>query len=219
VAAPINEGGDSIHGEQDRGEVFLSNLSLGRDKAKIEEDSSSYGALPEFHLDPSPKEKTDFSLSLSVPQKAPESDAGEKTSRNLDLSRLVSPGLSSLRFNRIESKRKNRQIQASGTAQEIFSQPVDFDISPWAKAVLDKIRNSWIVPPIEESRARGETKILVVVGKDGKLIGLEVVESSDFLLFDESAADAIRSNAPFLPLPDDFPADRLEIYLVFEFNE
>jgi TonB family protein len=219
VAAPISEGEDSIPGERDRGEVFLANLSLGRDRGKIEESSSPYGALPDFDLDASPRQKTDFSLSLSVPQKIPKSDADEKTSRNMDLFRLVSPGLSSLRFNRIESIGNTRRNRASGTAQDISSLAVDFDISPWAKEALDKIRNSWIVPPIEESRARGKAKIQVVIGKDGKLIGLEVVESSDFLPFDESAVDAIRSSAPFLPLPDDFPAERLEIYLVFEFNE
>ncbi len=210
----------SVLGAQDRGEVFLPNLSLRPERERGEESFPLYGSVPDFHLDPArPKAKSGFSLSLGVTKKEPERVANERTLKDLDISSLHAKGLSSLRFNRSVSSENARQIRAMRAGQELISQSVDFDISPWAKEVVDKIRNNWIVPPIEESRARGKVKILIVIEKDGTLSGLDIVEPSGFLLFDESASQAIRSSAPFPPLTGDFPADRLETFLVFEFNE
>ena len=214
-----NEGEASVSGERHQGKVYLPNLSLGLDRQEREEVSYPYEAVPEFHLDPAPKKKTGFSLGLSMEKSEKESTGMENAPKNLNLPRLVSTGLSSLRFNRVESKKSASQTRVTQTGQERLNQKTDFDISPWAKEVVDKIRDNWIIPPIEESRARGVVKILVVIGKDGTLLALEILESSDFLLFDESASQAIRSSAPFHPLPDDFPDDQVETYLVFEFNE
>jgi protein TonB len=95
----------------------------------------------------------------------------------------------------------------------------EYDISPWVKEVVDKIRNTWTLPPIDTSIAMGEVKILIIVGKTGNLIAMDIVKSSDFPVFDQTTTAAIRSSAPFPPLPDDFPSERLEAYLVFEFHE
>jgi TonB family protein len=204
---------------QEREKVVSPDKRLEQDRVERVESSASEAAPAGFRLDLQPYEKTDFSFRLSPPKKAAEDAFVEKAPRKMDPSLFVSPGLSSLNFRRTRSGRNIHGVQAPRSTQEVLSHTADFDISPWAKEVLDKIRSSWILPPIKESEARGKVKILVIVGKDGKLHGLEVVESSNVLLFDESAVEAIRSSAPFLPLPDDFPSERLETYLVFEFNE
>jgi TonB family protein len=215
-----DKGGVSVSRYEERGEVFLPNISLGQERGPKEKDSSRYVSVPDFRLASAPKEKAGFSLIIPIgPEKKPGRVPDENEQMDLSLSRFASSGFSSLRFNRVDSKGNVRPRQRSREALERIGQAADFDISPWAKAVLEKIRNRWDIPPIEESRARGKARILVVIGKDGALIELEVVESSNFLLFDESAVQAIRSSAPFLPLPDDFPTGRLEIYLLFEFDE
>lgn len=218
-AGPKDEERAAVGGELDHGEVFLPNLRLGQEREERREASFPYAAASDFHLDPSPKEKTGFSLVLSLQKKEPERITGDKEPKKMDLFRFGSTWISPLRFKREDSRKTLRQNRDTQTVQAWPSPFSDFDISPWAKEVVDKIRNNWMVPPIEESRARGKVKIWVTIGKDGTLMGFEIVESSDFLLFDESAAQAVRSSAPFPPLPDDFPADRLETYLVFEFNE
>ncbi len=47
--------------------------------------------------------------------------------------------------------------------------------------------------------------------KDGSLGGLEVLKSSGYKILDDEALRAIRSSAPFQPLPDDWRMDRYSI--------
>lgn len=213
------EGKASIQDELSHGEVFLLNLSLGLDRDKRGDIFIAQGDIPDFHLDPAPQEKTGFSLSLEVRKGEKDRIGEEKERKDLGLSRLVSNGLSSLRFERAGEDKNARRTSTSGGGQQRLSPSIDFDFSPWAKEVVDKIRTHWTVPPIEKSMARGKVKISIVIAKDGTLMELEVMDASDFALFDESAVQAIRSSAPFIPLPENFPGNQLETYLVFEFNE
>jgi TonB family protein len=191
------------------GVVYLKNLDIGPD---IELTTES------FDLIPSPKRKGNFSLGINRKKPELEERVEEKIHKDLDFSQYNSSALSSLRFNRIMTK-KGGGMPSGQMDPAVSGQLEGYDISPWVKQVVDKIRNSWTLPPIDESIALGEVKILIIVGKKGNLIAMEIVESSDFPVFDQTTTAAIRSSAPFPPLPDDFPLERLEAFLVFEFHE
>lgn len=193
----------------DPGVVFLRNLKIGR-------ETESESDL--FNLTPSSKSKGNFSLGIARKKSEPE-NMDEKANREiLDFSKYNSSVLSSLRFDRVKTRR-GEKIPSAQLEQTGISRQEAYDFSPWAKDVVDKIRDNWIIPPIDESIAMGEVKIFIVFGKKGDLIEMEIVKSSDFQVFDQTTIEAIRSCAPFPPLPDDFPSDRLEAYLVFQFNE
>ena len=202
----------SVPGIEDRqqmespepGVVYLRNLAIGRDTEK----SDFSRTKPSFDLVPSPLSEGGFSLGID--RKKPET-------AEMDLSEYDSPALSQMRFNRIMTHKGENP--PSQLAHEVLNQQEGYDIALWVKGVVDKIRNNWTLPPIDESIAIGDVKIHVIFGKQGELVSLKIVESSDFVAFERAAMGAIRSSVPFPPMPDDFPSGRLEAYLVFQFNE
>ncbi len=202
---PVQDAEDAPIVEPDPGVVYLKNLAIVRD---VEQTAQS------FDLVPSPKTKGSFSLGIS--RKKPEKEKREEvnTRQDLDFSRYSPSALSSLQFNRLITK-KGGGVRDTAVSDRLEG----YDIAPWVKQVVDKIRNKWTLPPIDASIAIGEVKILIIVGKTGNLISMEIVKASDFPVFDQTTTAAIRSSAPFPPLPEDFPLERLEAFLVFEFHE
>jgi len=204
--------------EPDPGIVYLRNMDVGRDIDKSSGRPEFYGTIPRFDLVPSPKSKGSFSLGIDRKPTEPEERVEKEVRKDVDFSKYNSPALASLRFNRITTRHGER-VPSGQLNRNGFRQPEGYDIAPWVKEVVDKIRNNWTLPPIDESIAMGEVKIFIVIGKQGNLVTMEIVKSSDFSVFDQTATGAIRSSIPFPALPDDFPSDRLEAYLVFQFNE
>ena len=202
---PVQEAVDVPLYEPVPGVVYLKNLAIVRD---VEQTAQS------FDLIPSPKAKGNFSLGISRKKPELEEREVENTRQDLDFSHYSPSALSSLQFNRLITK-KGGGVRDTAVSDRL----VGYDITPWVKQVVDKIRNSWTLPPIDASIAIGEVKILIIVGKSGNLISMEIVKASDFPVFDQTTTAAISSSAPFPPLPDDFPLERLEAFLVFEFHE
>ena len=199
--------GASQQVELSPGIVYLKNLHMGRIDTRTAED---------FDLIPSAKSEGKFSLAIG--RKAPqyEKKRNKGILATVDFSAFEAPALSSLRFNRVITDKKG--ITPTGGI-EISHQLEDYGLEPWIKQVVDKIRNNWTPVPIDESIAIGKAKIFFVVSKEGNVVDLEIVAPSPFPIFDQTTIQAIRSSAPFPPLPAGFPRKRLEAYLVFEFHE
>lgn len=204
--------------EPDPGTVYLRNLDPGRDTDKSIYDPDNYGTIPRFELLPSPKKEGSFSLAIGREESEHTEITENEVRARPDFTRYSSPALESLRFNRVTT-RKGQRIPSARLSRNDFSLQDGYDIAPWVKEVVNKIRDNWNLPPIEESIAMGEMRIFIVIGKQGNLVAMEVLKSSDFPVFDRTATEALRSSAPFPPLPDDFPLARLEAFLVFQFNE
>lgn len=193
--------------EMSPGVVYLKNLDKGRE-GKV--------GMPEFDLIPSPKSEGKFSLAINPEKPTEEDSRGSESLSNLDFSTVFTPALSYMPFNRVVTDKKG--VLRSGQI-DITDRLEEYDLEPWVELVVDKIRNNWTPPPIDESIAIGEVRILLVVTKDGHLFKLEVVAPSGFPVFDRTTVEAIRSSAPFPPLPSVFPKEKLEAFLVFEFHE
>jgi TonB family protein len=193
----------------DPGVVYLKNLTIGRSVGSKEQS---------FDLVPNPKAPRDFSLGIGRKNSEYERKSEEETREELDFSKFQGQSLSSLPFNRIITKKRGEDLSEQiNPYVSVLQEGVD--LSPWVRQVVDKIRNNWNPPPIVESTALGEVKILVIIGKNGSLLSAEIVEPSVFPVFDQTATAAIRSSVPFPPLPIEFPSERLEAFLVFEFHE
>jgi TonB family protein len=189
------------------GIVYLKNLNISPDKEQRAES---------FDLIPSPKREGHFSLAISQKKLSQEKGREKDTFKSLDFFKLNTPALSSLQFNRILTDREGGTLSGQ---RDVSDRTAGFDLTPWIKQAVDKIRDKWTPPPIDESIALGRVRILIIIGKDGNLVGLKMLESSDFQVFDRTTIAAIRSSVPFPPLPVDFPNERLEALLVFEFHE
>jgi hypothetical protein len=90
-----------------------------------------------------------------------------------------------------------------------------YDLSPWARAVVELIQKNWVLPPSVAPKPDETVEISVVVLKSGALSALMIVAPSEDRLFNQSAQDAIEESLPLPPLPADFPESSLELFFVF----
>lgn len=209
--------GEEGFGESESGE-FRPNLSILKNKDNTAGDPAFSGWISPFRLDASSDKSSDFTLRVGGKEFKATDKFGDELQKKLNLSSFYPGGYSSIQFNRIKSRKDIRGTRGSPIEPSVSSYE-NYDISPWVKEVVDRIRNSWSVPPIKESLAMGEVKIYISVSKNGELLSVEIMNSSVLVLFDETALEAIQSSLPFPPLPDGYPYEKLEALLVFQFNE
>jgi TonB family protein len=194
--------------------------------AGLEAVSDSEGTLPvpQVRLEPSPfflfnldwssrlksVETKEPDLILSLPARK-EADFSEKTgsSSTGDLRRYLNGG------GRIQSS-----IRPGGEAKgfKIPESLALYDLSPWAEQVIGRIQNLWRLDAAQTGEPRGSVELKIVIGKDGSLKSIDVIRSSDDEGLDRAAVRAVESNLPLPVLPADFPLDRLEFRLVFEYD-
>jgi TonB family protein len=91
----------------------------------------------------------------------------------------------------------------------------NFDLSPWARTVIDLIQKNWSIPPAQMVRTEDTVEIAVVILKNGQIFSAAIVRHSDNRTFDQAALEAVEESAPLPPLPGDFPAASVEISFVF----
>ncbi len=94
-----------------------------------------------------------------------------------------------------------------------------YDLALWAEKVIAIIQQNWDLPTVSTLPPRAEVMFAVVIGKSGELSSLEFLEGSSLEVLDQAALRALRTSLPFPPLPDDFPADLLEAFFVFTYND
>jgi len=202
----------------DPGVVYLRNLDFGREVAEIQDRMDPAEMMPRFDLVPSPKSEGGFSIGIGRKKTEADEAAAKDGGKDLDSLRYQNSPLDSLRFDRVVSRNQKNDPSAR-LSQALIDQPEGFDLTPWVKEIVDKIRDNWILPSIDASIAMGEVKVLVTIGKQGDLLAMEIVDPSDFPVFDQTTLEAIRSSIPFPALPDDLPLERIEAFLVFQFHE
>ncbi|MCU0572042.1 MAG: TonB C-terminal domain-containing protein [Syntrophobacteraceae bacterium] len=80
--------------------------------------------------------------------------------------------------------------------------------------VKETISRNWVFS--EAIRAQGlETRLMLVVNRDGSIVDLRVEKTSGNAIFDESALRAVRKSAPLPPLPQVISYPRVEIGIRF----
>jgi TonB family protein len=94
----------------------------------------------------------------------------------------------------------------------------DIDISSWADETIRKIQENWSIPSESSENIKGSVGVYLKVRKKGDLISADIVESSGFTSLDQAAMKALDASFPLPELPESFPAESLEIYLVFEYD-
>jgi TonB family protein len=114
-----------------------------------------------------------------------------------------------------QSSRRGTSIRKGSASFKVQG----YDISPWARIVVDKIQKNWILSPSQKTSATGEVEIFVTIEKSGELSSVEITKSSEIELLDQAALDALNMSSPFPKLPDDFPNKSLEAYFVFSYHD
>ena len=83
----------------------------------------------------------------------------------------------------------------------------------YQKKTFDRVAKAWKTPPASQVPEVGKkTVVQSVISKDGKLVSAVVSMSSGKKGWDAAALAAVRSAAPFDPLPDSFAAPTIEVH-------
>lgn len=91
---------------------------------------------------------------------------------------------------------------------------IAWDYAPWMQRFGQDLRRNWTAPyAYRIGVIDGNTKLRVVVERDGTLSALEVLEEIGHASLRQASESALRAAAPFAPLPPGFPEENLEIIL------
>ena len=94
-----------------------------------------------------------------------------------------------------------------------------YDLTPWAQVMVGIIQRNWFLPSTDAAKAWGKVGITIVIERSGALSTIRVVNSADDQLLVRAALEAIQKSLPLPRLPEDFPGQRLEAYLLFDYHE
>jgi TonB family protein len=205
---PISEAGDAISGAARQGFVYSPNLNFSHDLEIKQGKESTKDFTNRFRLNMHSPGREGFSLIVS-----------EKKAEVFDAARYLPPGFSSIRFSRIKTHTEGSASPSSAKKSRTSFYNQTFNVSSWAQEVSDMVRENWMPPWIDETRARGKAKIWVRVNKNGEILSQEVLESSGMVSFDQGAVQAILASLPFPPLPENFSGEKMEFFMVFQFYE
>lgn len=93
-----------------------------------------------------------------------------------------------------------------------------FDITPWAKRVIYRIKKNWFVPPAANFSVPGRIELLVIIQRDGRISRITVAQGTPFKAYEEAATHALALSVPFPSLPESFPYSEIRAYLIFQYN-
>jgi hypothetical protein len=93
-----------------------------------------------------------------------------------------------------------------------------YDITPWAKRMVYRVKKNWIPPALSEYALKGVVGIYLRIGRDGTIGNIHIRKTSGIRPLDQAAFNAIELSVPLPPLPDDFPNADLPAYLLFYYN-
>jgi TonB family protein len=95
-------------------------------------------------------------------------------------------------------------------------------ILPYADRVLGAIRQKWYALTTRSERApdgnHARTVIEFSIRRDGSISSLKTTESSGQQVLDDLAVDAVKTAAPFAPLPENYAGKSLALGYHFEYN-
>ena len=160
-----------------------------------------------------------LSFNLSKLKRASGKREKSQVARKLDFLKYINPEFSSLAGSGTSlsfSDKKKGLTLARGRLSYLKN---GYDLTSWAEAVVAKIQKYWLLPAGQWITKQNQVGIIVRVRKNGQLELLKVETTSQEEILDQAALKAINLSLPLPKLPDDFPENQVEVYLVFEYHD
>lgn len=89
------------------------------------------------------------------------------------------------------------------------------DFGPYMKDLQQAIKKNWIPPKGKESK---HVVVAFSIARDGRLLNLNIKNSSGNKEVDERAIKAVKLTFPFKALPSDFKGDKVDIHFTFDYK-
>jgi len=211
---PVSPGGSGGEGPGEHHllteeEAFYSGLAS---RFSLGGPVKSESALP-------PEYVQDFSLDFGKTQEILNEMERARLDKSIKALKHPSSGFFNIGFSKEGSSFSS--YGAGGAAQRAKAsfKVEDYDLSPWAEQVVNKILASWIIPYPQEMKIKGVVGISAIIDKDGEITSARVVSSSLVVLLDEAALKALKDGSPFPSLPGDFPGESIEAYFEFHYGD
>jgi TonB family protein len=170
-----------------------------------------------FRLDSTQSAKSGFTLNINP---AETKAAEEEREISLDELNLLGYLQSDPAQTRPIRGDPSRTIRAGISGdQTAAGDVIEYDITPWAESAIARVQRNWAIPPRQGNEEKKAVEISVSIAKSGELLSFEIRNSSGIPALDLAALRAINLSTPFPQLPDDFPLDRLDADLLFQYYE
>jgi outer membrane biosynthesis protein TonB len=202
----------------DRASRYLSTTSSAASDNDDQNDDSalpkSDGVIP-IPDTPSPEPGAEGGGETELPALPEETtDLGEAFKRSKFLKEMSPSRVPSLPE---ENPKFENVASASASVGGISINTTAWDFAPYLLDLKQRIKRHWI-PPLAFTALgaiHGYTKINFRIYSDGRMEGLDVVESLGHKALHRSSKNAIKGAAPFRRLPDDFPEEYLDVTFGF----
>lgn len=103
-------------------------------------------------------------------------------------------------------------ILDNGTVTKQYN---NVDFSSYMSELQRRIKMNWD-PPRNEKNKR--VVVLMKIAKNGRLLSVKILRSSDSSNVDKAALNAVELTAPFRPLPSGFIGNSIDINFTFDYN-
>lgn len=192
-----------------------------------EEEAFYSGLAPRFSLRGPVKSESalapeyvqDFSLDFRKTQEILSEIERARLEKSIKALKHPSSGFFNIGFSKEGSSFSSYGVSGAGQRAKASFQVEDYDLSPWAEQVVNKILASWIIPYPQEMKIKGVVGISAIIDKDGEIASARVVSSSLIVLLDEAALKALKDGSPFPSLPGDFQGASIEAYFEFHYGD
>jgi len=166
-----------------------------------------------------PEYVQDFSLDFGKTQEILNEMERARLEKSIKQLKIPRSGFFSSGFSKEGSSFSSYGVGGAGQRAKASFKVEDYDLSPWAEKVVNKILATWIIPYPKEMQITGVVGISAVINKDGEIASARVVNSSLIVLLDEAALKALKDGSPFPSLPGDFPDKSIEAYFEFHYGD
>ncbi|MBN2135258.1 MAG: TonB family protein [Acidobacteria bacterium] len=86
------------------------------------------------------------------------------------------------------------------------------DFGRWVKDFYYKVYRNWTIPyAFQALRQSGQLTLRFYVHRDGSVSDLRLIDTSGLQPYDVAAMNAISRSNPFMPLPGEYPDDKMEV--------
>jgi len=166
-----------------------------------------------------PEYVQDFSLDFGKTQEILSEMERTRLEKSIKPLKHPSSGFFNIGFSKEGSSFSSSGVGSAGQRAKASFKVEEYDLSPWAEQVVNKILASWIIPYPKEMGIKGVVGISAIINKDGEITSARVVNSSLIVLLDEAALNALKDGSPFPSLPEDFPDKSIEAYFEFHYGD
>ena len=101
---------------------------------------------------------------------------------------------------------------------EIWFDSKGVEFRPWLQTFIAQLKRNWLIP-MAVMTLKGHVVVTFVVQRDGEISDISVPEPSKVPTFDQSAIGALVALNRTPPLPADYPGDRCQFTVRFNYNE